>query len=377
LGNGDGTFQNATRTSLDGVAFSIAVGDFNLDGKADVIFDGGWYDVALMIGNGDGTLQPPLHFHSTTPSWNVVSADFDGNSSPDIAVGGGNRVTLMLNALGSRSPAAVLSPSSISFGNVSVGQTSSPQTVTLTYNANTSLTMTGITISGAQASEFSESNSCGMTLAAGASCEITATFTPTATGSRSASIRIIDDASNTPQIVTLNGTGATLGFGVPAGGSSSETVPAGQTVSYTLSIGGTGLSGTAGFTCTGAPQGATCKVPPSVNVNGTMASKVNVSVSTTSRTTATMNPPGTMRLGGLCLALALGLCYVPTARRKRNSTSQYFSPILGSLLLIASCGGSSGPKTNPEGTPAGTYNLTVTATMTQTNETVKLTLIVQ
>src|SRR6185369_15586223 len=56
---------------------------------------------------------------------------------------------------------------------------------------------------------------------------------------------------------------ASMGLGVPSGSSSSATVVAGQTATYTLSIGGAGLSGTASLSCTGSPTGANCSVPAS------------------------------------------------------------------------------------------------------------------
>ena len=380
LGNGDGTFQSPIITLLDETAGPVAVADFNFDGKADVISYGYWYDVSLMLGNGDGTLQAPLQYHIPTQGYLLAVADFDGNGTPDLAAGGPGGVSLLLNATGNNAPAAVLSTAAMEFGNTTVGRTSSAQTVTLTYPGATALSISSIANSGAQSADFSQTNTCGTSLTAGASCTITITFTPQSIGARTASIQITDNAPNSPQIVSLGGTGTappSIGFTVPSGGSNSATVAAGQAASYSLSIGGAGMSGSATLTCTGAPQGATCSVSP-VTVSGTSASSVGVSVSTTSRTTASVSSRGMIRFGEVWAALLLGLALVPAARRKSLSSGLYLGALVASLLLISSCGGSSsGPKTNPNGTPAGTYKLTVTATLNSTTEDVALQLIVQ
>src|SRR5439155_694570 len=62
-------------------------------------------------------------------------------------------------------------------------------------------------ISGSNSGDFSQTNNCGSTVAQGANCAINVTFTPTATGARSGSITIADNASGSPQIANLTGAG--------------------------------------------------------------------------------------------------------------------------------------------------------------------------
>ncbi|HUA17086.1 MAG TPA: choice-of-anchor tandem repeat GloVer-containing protein [Verrucomicrobiae bacterium] len=102
---------------------------------------------------------------------------------------------------------AKLSPLSLSFGTVTVGSKSAAKTVTLTNGGTSALAITSITITGTNASDFAETNTCGSSLAASASCTISVTFTPGATGSRSAAISVTDNAIGSPQKVTLSGTG--------------------------------------------------------------------------------------------------------------------------------------------------------------------------
>ena len=100
-------------------------------------------------------------------------------------------------------PQAVLSPTSLSFGDQSVGTTSSPQSVTLSNNGSVPIAISGISTSG----DFAQTNSCGSTLAAGTSCSITVTFAPETSGNRPGTLAVSDNASGSPQTVPLSGNG--------------------------------------------------------------------------------------------------------------------------------------------------------------------------
>jgi hypothetical protein len=126
-----------------------------------------------------------------------------------------------------------LSPTSLSFNNQNVGTTSAAQTVTLTNSGNGALTISSIGLTGTNAGDFAQTNTCPIspsTLAANANCTINVTFSPTAPGSRSASVSITDNAGGSPQSVTLSGTGVTAGIyfsdGFESGNFSQWSVPA-------------------------------------------------------------------------------------------------------------------------------------------------------
>jgi phosphodiesterase/alkaline phosphatase D-like protein len=119
----------------------------------------------------------------------------------------GSPQTLNLSGTGATSSVS-LSPASLTFVNQSVGTSSAAQAVTLTNSGTTVLTLTSITITGTNGGDFSQTNNCGASLAAGANCAINVTFTPTATGARSGTLTITDNAPNGPQTVALTGTGA-------------------------------------------------------------------------------------------------------------------------------------------------------------------------
>jgi len=122
------------------------------------------------------------------------------------AVTGAGSATVSLTGIATQ---VKLSPAKLNFGSVTVGQSSTPQTVTVTNVGASSLNFTGtrIKVVGVDAGDFSETNNCGASLGAGLSCTITVTFKPTATGTRGADVRITDNGGASPQYVRLGGTG--------------------------------------------------------------------------------------------------------------------------------------------------------------------------
>ena len=129
--------------------------------------------------------------------------------------GGGTNYTGYLSAAAGVVPTVApmsVSPSSLSFGTQNQGSTSLlPMSVTLTNNDGVAHTISSIAASGANASDFTVTNNCPMspinTLAAGSSCTITVTFTPSDVGTRTTKIVVNDDAYNSPQTVYLSGAG--------------------------------------------------------------------------------------------------------------------------------------------------------------------------
>jgi hypothetical protein len=107
-------------------------------------------------------------------------------------------------------PLASFSPTSLSFGTIK-HLTSSTLNVVLSNPGATPLSFSGagIGVTGANAADFTETNNCGSSLAAGASCTIAVKFTPAATGTFSANLTVVDNApsGNGTQTVALSGKG--------------------------------------------------------------------------------------------------------------------------------------------------------------------------
>jgi len=121
----------------------------------------------------------------------------------DNATGSPQSVTLAATT----SPSATLSPTTVTLNEGTLSTTSPSQTVTLKNTGTASMSSIALSISGTNASEFAQTNTCGTSLAAGSSCTITLTFTPTASGTAAATLNVADNAAGSPQTVTLKGNG--------------------------------------------------------------------------------------------------------------------------------------------------------------------------
>src|SRR5262249_17311807 len=102
---------------------------------------------------------------------------------------------------------ASASPISLTFPARNVGTTSIPQTVTLTNSGGGALSISSISLTGTNASEFTTSNSCGGSLAPNSSCTISASFAPISSGPKSATLQISGDTTaGLPISIALSGT---------------------------------------------------------------------------------------------------------------------------------------------------------------------------
>jgi hypothetical protein len=105
LGNGDGTFQSPTFVSLPSTPTAAAVGDFNGDGKLDVAVSlfggngqtgGNLQSLAILIGNGDGTFQAPVVYQSLENAYGISVGDFNNDGKLDIVIRNPDALALSL-----------------------------------------------------------------------------------------------------------------------------------------------------------------------------------------------------------------------------------------------------------------------------------------
>jgi hypothetical protein len=204
----------------------------------------------------------------------------------DDAAGSPQTVTLTVNGV---APNAVFTPTGLTF-NTQIGTTSAAQTITLSNPTNTAgnpapLTLGGITLTGANASQFAiTASTCGTSVAAnGGSCTISVTFTPTSSSTASASLSVVDNSYlGSPQTIPLTGTGTvaasapqvvftpgTLAFPSTAVGATATA----QTI--TLSNPGNATLNISGITVTGAkaafPETTTCGATLAAGANCTFS----------------------------------------------------------------------------------------------------------
>ena len=192
LGNGNGTFQNHTDYTIGGNAVVIAVADLTSTGKLSII-SANYADnsVSTLAGNGDGTFKSQSVFPVGTGPTGLAIGDFNNDGKLDIAVpsSGSNAVSVLLDSW------LVVSPGLVSFGTQTSGEKSAAKTITLQNNGTTAYTVPPATFTGSYASDFSETNNCGSTLAgSGAKCTYSVYFEPTA--SESADAQILLTSSN-------------------------------------------------------------------------------------------------------------------------------------------------------------------------------------
>jgi len=122
--------------------------------------------------------------------------------------GGGSSATLSANL------------STLTFGSQAPGTTSTAQTVTLSNTGTAAATSVGVSVTG----DFAQTNTCGSSIAAGASCAVNVTFSPTTSGTRTGSLTVASSASNSPATVALSGTGSgTVSTNLAAGKSTGES----------------------------------------------------------------------------------------------------------------------------------------------------------
>ncbi len=209
----------------------------------------------------------------------------------------GNPHAIALTGVATQS-AVSLSPSSLAFASQLVGVSSSVK-ITVTNSGTGALVVSGATISGANATDFTANHdACKGTVAPGAACIISISFSPTATGARNAVLVLTDNAADSPQSVPLTGTAMDFAIDPPTLGTTSATVTAGQTATYQLDIQSlNGFAGTVSFTCsweTAGPTGAACSVSPAmlpVAANASTPFQVNVTTTARPQSAHTTSPP--------------------------------------------------------------------------------------
>jgi Abnormal spindle-like microcephaly-assoc'd, ASPM-SPD-2-Hydin/Beta-propeller repeat len=155
-----------------------------------------------------------------------TTGDLDNPSSP---------LTVVLNGTATGStgqPKPQLTPATINFGSVAVGATSAPQTAMLKNAGTASLTITSFGFFGTNPSSFQETNTCGSSLAAGASCTISLTCAPAISGSLTANLGANFPSPIVQQSIALTCTGT--------GSAQSETLTPASIDFGTVIVGQTG-----------------------------------------------------------------------------------------------------------------------------------------
>ena len=230
------------------------------------------------------------------------------------------------------------SPKQILFPNQGINSTSSGYSITLTNNESTTITISSISAPA----PYSVTNTCGGSLAAGKSCTLTVTFSPTAVKYYSSAVTVTDNGANSPQVIPVTGNGVLPIKYTPAVGGyyfyhqivNTPSTP--QAVTLTNQQGGaitfTGMSSSPQFPFTTncgdghgggtLAGGATCSVLVTFNPSSVATFNANLTINNNSSTGAILVPLTGTGISGTAPAT---LVVTPTAPCMLPSHSQQFS----------------------------------------------------
>lgn len=212
-GAGDGTFTNAGTVSAGSPLSGIAVADFNADGHQDLIVSNPSTNRAsIFLGAGKSTFSAGPVVTTVSGPTSLAALDLNVDGYVDLAIGSssGNYVQLQY-----QEPVAVVSQTSIAFGQKLINVASQPVPVTITNTGSLPLTLSAITItagSNTGTTDFAQTNTCGTLpakIASGAACTLNVVFTPSKLANESATMTLSDTNGgvSTSQRVSLTGTG--------------------------------------------------------------------------------------------------------------------------------------------------------------------------
>ena len=246
-------------------------------------------------------------------------------------------------------PGAQYSPAGLTFTNYTVGVASAAQTIALYNTGTATLNISSISLTGPNASDFSQTNTCAPsdTLAPGANCVFTVIYTPSTTTAESATISVSDNATGSPHTAALTATGF-----VP-------TPPNGNVSPSTLSFPETGIGSSSSMNLTISNSGTETLVISGYPFSGSNPGEFS----------QTNNCNGSVAGGGTC---TVSVTFAPQAQGDRsailtvdmNGTDGNSTiPVSGLGILLSSpdtlANTGSSSATVQAGEPA-TYNLSVT-----------------
>ncbi|MCL5671222.1 MAG: SBBP repeat-containing protein, partial [Acidobacteria bacterium] len=204
---------------------------------------GGFYDaiVAELNASGSGLVQSTYLGGTGDDYANDLALDASGNlyvagatfsadfptttSALTTAYTGGSYDAWVAKISPQNAPGLSVVPNPLVFPGQEIKTTSAPETVKLGDAGSASLGISSIAVTG----DFSQTNNCGETVAAGTTCSVSVTFTPTAVGVRTGTMTLTDTAAGSPQTVQLKGYGTSGAVSLSATSLDFGLVPIGTT----------------------------------------------------------------------------------------------------------------------------------------------------
>lgn len=388
LGDGNGTFSLLAPLAPQNFTVN-GIADFNVDGKLDLlgfvpqVHSSGAAGIAL--GNGDGTfgsfINIPIGLSvGITTLTDLAITDMNGDGLPDIVFPGGTTTPVGIAVLLNTTKATPgFSPAPVSAGS----STTSTITVTALNGFSGSV---ALSCSGLPSAARCSFNPASISTGSGSS-----TLTVTTASS-------LQPAIYTTEVSAVSGTishGESLNVVVQppppdftisagSGSSSSQTISAGETATFSLALGSIGsFTGTVNLTCVVKPTitaGPTCSLSnSSVQISGSGTQSVTLKVATIAPVTSGAAPYREFPRGlmpAAWISMLIASAWLWRAKRKRLPALAT-ATIVGAFALCVGCGGNGSPTHNTGGTPSGTYAATITATSGSLSHDMALQVIVQ
>jgi Astacin (Peptidase family M12A)/Abnormal spindle-like microcephaly-assoc'd, ASPM-SPD-2-Hydin len=221
--------------SSGGAGFTLTINGTGFTNKSQVVVNGFFRASTFVSSTQLQVAMTPADL--TTPGAFPIAVE---NFPTGVTCGTGQNVPFVpktffvLTGTGGGTPTVTLTPASLTFTAQAIGTTSAAKTVTV-KNTGSGVLSSSIVVSG----DYAQTNNCS-SLAAGASCTVSVTFTPTVAGSIKGALTVTDNAANSPQVVGITGTASSplsftppsLAFGTVAVGATS----AGKTVTLTNNL---------------------------------------------------------------------------------------------------------------------------------------------
>ncbi len=164
--------------------------------------------MSVLAGQSGDGFGPGIYVATGSQPNAIAVADFNGDGDQDLAVA--SRASDSVSVLRNTSPpTATPRPAAVEFPVTPVGSTSPRRDVTIANTGEGSLAVSAVAIVGGDADQFliSGETCTEGRVRPGGECTVSVRFRPVAEGPASATLRITDNAPDSPQRVTLTGTG--------------------------------------------------------------------------------------------------------------------------------------------------------------------------
>jgi hypothetical protein len=388
--NGDGNFAAAVTYFAGGPNGTVAAADYNGDGNVDVFVGTDANGIAKLFGKGDGTFQPAAFLTNTlcgTTCFGLLSGDFNGDGKPDIIEPSTQSFQVLLGkGDGTFTGVTVNDPLDYPFqladingdGKLDVIRDLTGDVLSILFGNGDGTFLPPVVLQPAGTPLIADFNGDGRLdlFVDGVWLFNMGSVTPPP-----------PDFSLSP---VSGGTSATVSAGNTA------------TFNLSL-VGKGGFSGNIALSCSGAPTGAICTVAPAiVKLSGAAAVSATVTVTTTAHGEAVPvsfgKPPVGLQVRPILvissllasILLIVTIMKLSSVPRPRSFAFSVFAATTVSLFAIAGCGGGGGGGTSPggnpsggsqTGTPAGSYTIVIKATSgsgsTAISHATNLTLVIQ